>query len=193
MTQISLIVEGEEDVRFLQDFIDFHFTQKLDKNSFVVIGGKSETIHLSVPKIQANTDSGKTNVLIFDADDPDYTSTMINISTETARHLLKLDCFFLFPDNKAKGNLESLLKSSVVKENEKLFGCIDDYAACKGALNLKRSRVIDEKEKLWIYHGSFEESGNAKGSKRNYLDPDIWDLNNSNLNPLKDFLGQFLK
>ena len=149
MEQISLIVEGEEDVRFLQDFIEFHFAQKLDKNSFIVIGGKSETIHLSIPKIQTSTDSGKWNIIIFDADDTDHPTTLANIKKEAKT--LKFDFIFLFPDDKSKGNLESLLKNSVVKENENLFGCIDDYAACKSALKLKRPRVIDEKEKLWIY------------------------------------------
>ena len=193
MVQISLIVEGEEDVRFLQDFIDFHFAQKLNKNSFVVIGGKSETMHLSIPKIQTSTDSGKLNVVLFDADDTDHNSTLANVNKAAQKLSLKFDSVFLFPDNKSKGNLESLLKSSVASGNGNLFKCIEDYAACKDALNLKRPRIIDEKEKLWIYHGSFEESGNAKGSKRNYLDPDIWDLNSSNLNPPKEFLKGFFK
>ena len=191
MDQISLIVEGEDDVRFLQDLISLHFSRKIDKSSFIIIGGKSETIHLSSTKIQASTDSGKLNVVLFDADDTDHPTTLSNITKEAERLSLKFDSDFLFPDNKTTGNLESLLKSSVAIGNERLFKCIEDYATCKGALNLKRPRIIDEKEKLWIYHGSFEESGNAQGSKRNYLDFDIWDLNSLSLNPLKEFLKKF--
>ena len=132
MEQLSLIVEGEEDVRFLQDFIDFHFAQKIDKNFFIIVGGKSETIHLSSTKIQTSTDSG----------------------------------------------------------NERLFKCIDDYATCKSALSLQKSRVIDEKERLRIYHGSFE-SGSAQGSTRSYLDTVIWDLNSPTLKALREFLTGF--
>ena len=191
--QISLIVEGDEDVRFVQDFITFHFAQNIDRNSFIVIGGKSETIHDSIIKIQSSTASGNSNVVLFDADDTDYDSTLNKINTAVQKHAVKFDSVFLFPDNKSKGNLESLLRDSVVKGNEGIFKCIEDYAACKDTLNLKRPRVNDEKEKLWIYHGSFEESGNAHGSKRSYLDQDIWDLNSPILKSLKEYLEQFLK
>ena len=191
--QISLIVEGEEDVRFVQDFITFHFSQKIDRNSFIIIGGKSETIHLSTIKIQTSTDSGKLNVVLFDADDTDYDSTLNKINTAVQKHAVKFDSVFLFPANKAKGNLESLLRNSVVKENEGIFKCIEDFAACKGTLNLKRPSVINEKVRLLIYHGSFKDSKSAKGSERSYLDQDIWDLNSPILKSLKEYLEQFLK
>ena len=191
MIQISLIVEGEEDLRFLQDFIDFHFAKEINKNSFITIGGKSEAIHLSSTKIETSTSAGKSNIIVFDADYTDYPSTLSNIEKEAERLSLKIDSIFLFPNNMIKGNLESLLINSVVKENERLFDCIDDYAACKVALNLKRPSQIGEKEKLLIYHGSFNDSGEAKGSKRSYLDKDIWDLSSPALNPLKEFLHPF--
>lgn len=193
MDQISLIVEGEEDVRFVQDFITFHFSQKIDRNSFIVIGGKSETIHDSIIKIQSSTASGNSNVVLFDADDTDYDSTLKKINTVAQKLSVKFDSIFLFPDNKAKGNLESLLRNSVVKENEGIFKCIDDFANCKGTLNLKHSTVIDEKVKLWIYHGSFKDAKAPKGSERSYLNQDVWDLNSPILKSLKDYLEQFLK
>jgi hypothetical protein len=191
MEQITLIVEGQEDVRFLQDFIDFHFKKGMERDSFIEIGGKSETIHKEQPKIQASTASGKLNIIIFDADDTDHSSTLSKVKVKEQELSLKFDKIFLFPDNNSKGNLESLLKSSVTHGNEKLFDCIEAYANCKTALNLKNPRPIDEKEKLWIYHGSFEDSGNAHGTKRSYLDQDIWDLNCPILIPLKNFLGDF--
>ncbi len=189
--EFSLIVEGSEDVRFIQDFIQYHFNQKIDDSNFIKIGGKSETIHKEQPKIQASTASGKLNIIIFDADDADHPSTLSKVKVKEQELSLKFDKIFLFPDNNSKGNLESLLKSSVTSGNEKLFDCIEAYANCKAALHLKNPRPIDEKEKLWIYHGSFEASGNAHGTKRSYLDQDIWDLNSPMLIPLKEFLGEF--
>lgn len=95
MEKISFIVEGDEDVKFLQDFVDFQFSQKIDKNSFIIIiGGKSETIHLSRTKIHANTDSGNLNVLIFDADDNDYQSTLEKIKIKSQD--LKIHSIYLF-------------------------------------------------------------------------------------------------
>jgi hypothetical protein len=193
MEHISLIVEGEEDVRFFQDFIEFHFQKKVGRSLFIEIGGKSETIHLSQVKIQTSTSSGRINVLVFDADDNDHKSTLTKVNAKEKELSLKFDKVFLFPDDKAKGNLESLLKSSVTSGNEKLFACIEAYASCKTALNLKNPRPIDEKEKLWIYHGSFENSGNSHATKRSYLDPGIWDLNSPILIPLKDFLRKFFE
>lgn len=191
--EFSLIVEGHEDVRFIQDFIQYHFNQKIDDSNFIKIGGKSETIHKEQPKIQSSIDSGKLNIVIFDADDNDHQSTLTKVKAKEQELSLKFDKVFLFPDDKSKGNLESLLRSSVKNGNEKLFDCIEAYADCKTALNLKNPRPIDEKEKLWIYHGSFEDSGNAHGTKRSYLDQEIWDLNSPVLIPLKNFLAEFFK
>jgi hypothetical protein len=189
--QISVIVEGKEDFRFIQDFIDFHFKKQLARNSFIEIGGKSETIHLSQAKIQTSTDSGKLNIVVFDADDNDYQSTLAKLKAKGQELLLTFDNIFLFPNNNSKGNLESLLKDSVTKGNEKLFECIEAYASCKAALNLKNPRPIDEKEKIRIYQGSFVEPNRVKGSERSYLDNNIWDLNSPMLIPLKEFLGEF--
>jgi len=191
MERLSLIVEGEEDVRFLQDFIHFHFQKKATRSLFIEIGGKSETIHLSQVKIQTSTSSGRINVLVFDADDNDHKSTLTKVNAKEKELSLKFDKVFLFPDDKSPGNLESLLKSSVTSGNEKLFACIEAYATCKTALKLKNPRPIDDKEKLWIYHGSFEDSGHAHGTKRSYFDQDIWNLNSPILIPLKDFLREF--
>ena len=193
MESLSFIVEGEEDVRFLEDFIKFHFGTKISKNLFIIIQGKSETIKQSASLIQVSSSKPNKNVVIFDADDHDYQSTLDNIRKAEVALELKFDHVFLFPDNQTKGNLESLLKSSVAKGNEGLFDCIENYATCKAALQLKKPRLIGEKEKIVIYHGSFEGSGSAQGTKREYLDSDIWDLNSPILNPLKEFLRPFFQ
>jgi len=190
MPEVSLIVEGEEDFRFLQDFIAFHFKKNVDRGLFIEINGKSEKIRKSKAKIQTSTASGKMNVVIFDADDKDHKSTLKNINSEAEKQSLLFDYIFLLPDDESPGNLESLLRSSVAKGNEKLFNCIEGYASCKEALKLKDSRPISEKVKILIYHGSFQNSGDAKGTKRDYKN-EIWDLNSPSLEPLKKFLSKF--
>jgi 5S rRNA maturation endonuclease (ribonuclease M5) len=193
MEKVSLIVEGKEDVRFLEDFIKFHFGKKISNNAFIIIEGKSETIKQSASLIQISSSKPNKNVVIFDADDHDYQSTLEKIKKVEVYLELKFDSIFLFPDNQSQGNLESLLKSSVTKGNEGLFDCIENYAACKCALKLKKPRAIGEKEKIVIYHGSFEGSGSAQGTKREYLDSEIWDLNAPSLNQLKSFLSPFFQ
>ncbi len=192
MAEITLIVEGAEDIRFLQDFIWLHFNKKeIQIDEFINIGGKSETLHAAQVNIQTKTDKGSLNVLIFDADDKDHKSTLININSKARKLELTFDHIFLFPDDKSKGNLESLLKSSVTKGNEKLFDCIEAYANCRADLNLKNPRPIDEKEKIRIYQGSFVETSKVKGSARSYHNNDIWDLHSPALLPLKNFLAKF--
>jgi hypothetical protein len=190
MKNISLVVEGKEDTRFLQDFVFYHFKSTIDRNIFIEIGGKSETLHLSTTKIQTSAENNMT-VILFDADDSDFSSTKGKIETKEKELDLKFNHIFLFPDNTSKGNLEALLKNCVADGNEKLFSCIDDYAKCKDAIGLQNPRVITEKEKLVIYHGSFEESGNAKATERSYLNTSIWNLNSASLVPLKEFLAKF--
>ena len=193
MTNISIIVEGEEDIRFLQDFVQLHFNQKLDKDIFINIEGKTEKFSLSTIKIQSSTiGKGNKNILIFDADDKNFTSTLQKIKAKASDLNLTFDSIFLFPDNKSKGNLETLLLSCVNKKNKELLKCIRAYSECKSALKLDLSREIDEKEEFYIYHGSFEKSGRSKGTERSYLIEHIWDLKAEETNSLKDFLSTVL-
>jgi len=187
MAGFSLIVEGDEDVRFLEDFIEYHFGKKIDRTSFILVGGKSESLHQVQVDIQKSSENNR-NVLIFDADDKDFQTTSDKINIQMGKLNLKFHSTFLFPNNAEQGNLESLLMKSVTAGNEKLFVCIEDYAKCKLSLGLKKPRPITEKEKIFIYHGSFEDSKSAQGSKRSYFDASIWDLKCQNLEPLKEFL-----
>jgi hypothetical protein len=193
MAGISIIVEGSEDIRFLQDFIRFHFNSNLNKDSFIEIEGKSEKLHLSRTKIQSSSSKGNKNILFFDADDKDFASTIRKVKSKESELQLNFDHIFLFPDNTSKGNLETLLLSCIPERNKGLFDCIKDYSSCKEALKLELSRKIDEKEKLYIYHGSFDESGKSTATQRSYLIDHIWNLKAKETNKLKDFLAPFLE
>jgi hypothetical protein len=189
MKQVSVIVEGDEDVRFPQDFITKKFDSKIEYSDFIKVGGKAETIHLSAKLIETSTARGKTNILIFDAD------TNLNLTHQSIRQKerdlgLKFDSIFLLPNNQDTGNLETLLHSCIPTENQNVFDCIKSYGVCTSKLGL-RLREIDEKEELYIYHGSFLDSGAAKGIRRDYLNPAIWNLDSANLNGLKAFLEPY--
>jgi len=186
-SDFSLIVEGKEDIRFLEDFIFYHFNYNVNRAHFIEVGGKSESLHKVKVDIQKSS-VNKLNIVVFDADDLGYDSTLNNINTKSKELAFKFDSIFLFPNNQENGNLETLLKKSVAAGNEQLFDCIDDYVKCRNKIGIKNQNHIDEKEKIYIYHGSFKNSGRAKGSEREYLNKDIWDLDSPHLQPLKDFL-----
>jgi len=189
MADISIIVEGEEDIRFLQDFINVHFDKEYKKDSFINIQGKTEKIYLSKQKILSSTGKGNKNILFFDADDKDFDSTLKKIKAKASELDLAFDSIFLFPDNKSKGNLETLLLQCINQKNKELLKCIKAYSECKSVLKLDLSREIDEKEEFYIYHGSFEKSGKSKGTERSYLIEHIWNLKAEETKKLKDFLN----
>ena len=187
MTNLKIIIEGSDDIRFLEDFIEFHFKKEVSREIFIVADGKTEKLK----KIQPSVTS-ETNILIFDADDKDYQSTLNKVQAECTRLKLSIDGFFLFPNNEIEGNLETLLLECIPNQNRVLLTCIGDYQKCKGATGLDSLNEIDSKEFLYIYHGSFDgkKFGAAKSTKRKYV-PELWDLNAPLTSRLKDFLTPY--
>jgi 5S rRNA maturation endonuclease (ribonuclease M5) len=195
---ISIIVEGEDDYNFLDQFIAKRFQKKVERKDFIIINGKSETIHLSQSRIQASTNAGKRNILIFDADDSGYASTIEKIGQKEVELGIKFDAIFLWPNHQESGNLETLLAKIVSLKYSIIFRCIESYGECTAKLGLNNLRGISEKEKFFIYHGSFvDESGSidkkgAQPSKRNYSFSDLWDLKSQHLEPLRKFIEPLL-
>lgn len=187
MVNVSLVVEGAEDVRFLQDFIQFHFNG-VHPREFIVVGGKSETLHLVQTKLQVSS----RNVLFFDADDSDFASTRSKIQDTAAELSVPFEDIFLFPNNHSFGNLETLLKQCIPASNLPLFGCITNYLECISPFGLPDLKHPGDKDELAIYHGSFKTKEKAKGTERSYLNQSIWDLNCQAAQPLKNFLTKFV-
>ena len=190
---LSIIVEGLNDVRFLQDFIQYHFNKKLGRDVFIDVGGKTEKLFKSQEAIQASTDQAKSNILIFDADDKDFESTSAKLNAKCEELNLSIEKVFLFPNDQAKGNLEALLMECVPPSHKTLFGCINDYQSCKSNTNISGLRKTDLKEAIRIYHGSFEYTGKAIATHRNYLQPHVWNLNSPSTTKLKEFLNPYFQ
>jgi hypothetical protein len=188
MNDFVLIVEGEEDYNFLLQVINREFKKVLERNDFIIVEGKTETLHIVKKEIETAILKGKRTIFIFDADDDNFESTKSKIDKECKKLELSINNIFLFPDNSSKGNLETLLISIVPESNRKLLDCVDNYVACGASTGIERLRHIDNKEKLYIYHGSFKDSKKAKGTERSYSDPTIWNLDSDKLQPLIKFL-----
>jgi hypothetical protein len=188
MNDFVLIVEGEEDYNFLLQVINREFKKVLERNDFIIVEGKTETLHMVKKEIEAAILKGKRTILIFDADDDNFESTKSKIDEECKKLELSINNIFLFPDNSSKGNLEKLLMSIVPESNRKLLDCVDNYVACGAGIGIEGLRHIDIKEKLYIYHGSFKDSKKAKGTERSYSAPTIWNLDSDKLQPLIKFL-----
>ncbi len=187
MTNLKIIVEGDSDVRFLEDFIEFHFNKRVSRETFIVAGGKTEKLHEIQPAV-----TGRKNILIFDADDKNYKSTLKNVQAECKRLKLSINGFFLFPNNESTGNLETLLLGCIPTQNKILLKCIEDYQKCKISSDLVNLNEIDSKEIFYIYHGSFDNKkfGAAKPTIRKYV-PELWNLKAPITKTLQDFLTPY--
>jgi hypothetical protein len=191
MANVTLIVEGIADYKFLRDLISFRFNTELFREDFIVVDGKSESLHKVKEDILKSSVKGKRNILIFDSDDGGQISTLekINLNKDN----FAIEGIFLFPDNnpQSNGNLETLLRHAISSNGLGLLPCIDGYSTCVSNLEIENLRHIDEKAKIFIYVDSFQDGGSSKEKDRDYLKTNLWNLNSVHLTPLVDFLATY--
>lgn len=185
MEMLTLIVEGEDDKRFLADYVKHHFSSDFNRIEFIVVGGKSEMLHTKQVIIQSAA-INNTCLLIFDADNS-LEGTNGDIDKEIARLKIFVTDKFLFPDNKSTGTLETLLRK--IASNPSVFSCIDSYVACLRDTGIQELNRFIDKKKIYIYSDSHSQEG--KGSKREYNN-NAWNLDSKDLDPLKDFLSKHI-
>ncbi|ELR70295.1 hypothetical protein C900_03980 [Fulvivirga imtechensis AK7] len=191
MAELSFIVEGKSDKHFLKHFVQYHFGATIEDEDFIVVEGNIEKIHLVEQSIKSSSQAGKTNLLFFDADTDCY-GTIDRIEEKRNEMSFEFDVF-LFPNNHDSGNLETLLRGCINKDNDQLFECIDSYASCIDRLQLDNLQRFDEKAKFFVYVESFSVGGSGKGDKREYFEKQLWNLNSEGLKPLKEFLDIHLQ
>lgn len=191
MPKVKLIVEGDADVKFLKDLIHHHFDVDLNNNTdFITSMGDHTSLHRISKTIKSSTTEGNLNLLLFDCDNYTKEEKLELLNNEKQNLGIDIESF-LFPDNKSKGNLETLLKNIINKDNKKLFNCIDDYSDCVTNLNIDQIRNFDEKSKIFVYVDSFIVGGRGKEKQRDYKEKTLWDLESDSLKPLLTFLRPY--
>ncbi len=190
MKAARIFVEGKADKKFIEDFVTHVFGEKPDDVRF--LGGFSiEGIRNAKPQF----DSGKTNLLIVDADyeenggsfdvrkaEIDAVKAELNISFE----------LFLLPNHNANGDLEALLCEIINPNCSDIFACWNGYEEC---LNNKNKGYTTPATKTKVYGYLEALLGTAKSDKekikedkREYLNTAHWDLNSNAGNALRQFL-----
>ena len=161
----KLIVEGKEDARFLQDVVKFHFDIDLVKEDFVFINNNAYSLPKENPRLRRLFNDGYQLICIMDAD-KDFQSSSNAISEFKQTQGMDFE-HFLFPNNSAVGNLESLQQQLIPEKFRPFEICIDDYINC---VNEQREQALHltEKSKMFIY-GSSSQSASRKGRDRSYL------------------------
>ncbi len=170
---INILVEGETDVAFIKYIcqylsIDSTIIKITDMNG---IGGLNKTIESLSPELQRGE-----KILIFADADNSYQTRKDEITNIINNKSID---FFLLPNNEDKGDLESLLLSTL--PNNIILKCFDTYIECLKQDNINITSIND-KSRLFAYTTlSFNQK--PKESFENF------DFNHQSFYKIKEFLN----
>lgn len=98
--------------------------------------------------------------------------------------------YFLTPNNKDKGDLETLLLSTIANDNE-IMGCFNDYKTCLEDKNTIHPKALN-KGQVHAYTMYSQKGRNLHKPQdsfiHNNIDTKLWDLNNEKFKPIIDFI-----
>lgn len=201
---LRIVVEGKEDIRFLEDFIMCHFDIDLKDNKkiFLNMGGK-DTWKKQQTSLQRIQSSSHTKLLVFDADSPEQDEdnggfqNRLKWCKEKAQETsIEFNDIFLFPNNNDNGALEELLRSMAVIQE--YFECWNNYESCLKSKKLLNFNLPDKHTMMYAYTETSikpQKGEQVAGTKRTYFDKKRWDLedlDNPYLKSLYDFLEPYI-
>ena len=208
MNKFLIIVEGEADKRFFEDYYHHLFHEKTPAGSIMHPGKDSDTggyMKLrkedSINALRQNTDAGGKNIVIFDADE-DCEARRKELLAIQEEFGVQFE-LFLLPNNKDAGELEDTLEQIINPNNQSVMDCWDTY---EGELEKVRIptktpptlTIPAKKTKIYAYletllGKSRSQKKLIKDANRNYENTEHWNLDAEYLEPLKEFLLKCLK
>ena len=203
MNKFLIIVEGEADKRFFEDYYHHLFHEKAPMGSIMHPGKDSDTGGYtklreedSINALRQNTDAGGKNFVIFDADDDCETrrQELLAIQEEFGVEFE----LFLLPNNKDAGELEDMLEQIINPNNQPVMDC---WATYEGELEKVRIptktpptlTIPAKKTKIYAYLETLlgktrSQKKLIKDANRNYENTEHWNLDAEYLESLKEFL-----
>ena len=174
-----LLVEGRTDLAFVKALCtDMHVDQD-ERIQIIDIGGLG-ALKGRLEAMSPELKRGEKIAVVLDADN-DYAKRKEEIvSIIEGRDI----SFFLIPNDRDAGNLETLLLSTI--DDHVILSCFDEYTACLKSEGMDTS-TVDDKAKLYAYtkialgetpEKSFEDEGN-------------WNFEHPNFQNIKQFLSDF--
>ncbi len=207
MRRFQIIVEGEADVRFIENYYHHLFHEKAPKGSISHPGKDNDTggyqklrSEDSIGSLRQNTDLGGINLVIFDADeDPENRRNELLAIKEEFGVEFEL---FLLPNNKDAGALEDMLEQIINPNNQPVMDCWQTYEGELGRVRIPSKTpptltIPAKKTKIYAYLETLLGSTKTqkkliKDANRNYENTQRWNLDAEYLDPLKKFLNHFL-
>lgn len=215
MRQINIYVEGKSDIAFVSHFLKHNYSFEFAFDRTRLVATCCQEVAISILTLKPSSGDGGinrkaiTNLIkeITTANIPVGIESIILLDTDTDQHndpkggflnrseylnsLIKNEKikFFLIPNNKDDGNLESLLGDAISKNGKTFYNCLCNYVNCLSKITEQRPKGIADikdfnKTKLdWYTYIMLGKDANHN----NYLDVELWDLQTASLAPLKAF------
>lgn len=149
--------------------------------------------------IRQAADAGGKTLIIFDADEEPTQR-----AEELKQRIAAYDpdpAVFLLPGPDQVGELENLLLQLVREQHQAVMTCYDDYEQCLQSLSNSGEPYYNTpstKRRLYDYvnvmplAGDEWERHHKKGGQKIFENTDIWNLNAPAIQPLRDFLNQYI-
>ena len=208
MNKFLILVEGEADKRFLENYYHHLFQEKAPAGSIMHPGKDSDTGGYtklrkedSINALRQNTDAGGKNLVIFDADD-DCEARRKELLAIREEFGVEFE-LFLLPNNKDAGELEDMLEQIINPNNQPVMDC---WATYEGELEKVRIptktpptlTIPAKKTKIYAYLETLlgktrSQKKLIKDANRNYENTEHWNLDAEYMEPLKEFLTKYLK
>ena len=203
MKKFQIIVEGDADKKFFEDYYHHLFHKKAPEGSITLPikndkkgGYKKLFKEEAINPLKENSAYGVKNLVIFDAD-KDIEARRKELLTIQKQYDVEFE-LFLLPNNQDAGALEDLLENIINPNNRPIFDCWENYEKELVALDIPERTpppLTTPAKKTKIYGYLEALLGESKSQKdlikevnRNYENNLHWDLDAEYLEPLKEFL-----
>lgn len=203
MKKFQIIVEGDADKKFFEDYYHHLFHKKAPEGSITLPikndkkgGYKKLFKEEAINPLKENSAYGVKNLVIFDAD-KDIEARRKELLTIQKQYDVEFE-LFLLPNNQDAGALEDLLEKIINPNNRPIFDCWENYEKELVELDIPERTpppLTTPAKKTKIYGYLEALLGESKSQKdlikevnRNYENNLHWDLDAEYLEPLKEFL-----
>ena len=207
MKRFQIIVEGDADKKFFEDYYHHIFGEKAPKGSITHPGKDGDTggyqklkSEDAIGLMRQNTDMGGINLVIFDADE-DTESRRAELLAIKEEFGVEFE-LFLLPNDKDAGALEDLLENIINPNNQPVMVCWQTYEEKLREVRIPSKTpptltIPAKKTKIYAYletllGKSRSQKKQIKDANRNYKNTQHWNLDAEYLEPLKEFLRKWL-
>lgn len=208
MKKFQIIVEGDADIKFFEDYYHHLFHEKAPVDSITLpikgdsTGGYKKLFSEdAINPLKENMAYGVKNLIIFDADDECEVrrAELLAIKEEFGVEFE----LFLLPNDKDAGALEDMLENIINPDNQPVMDCWSTYEGELGKVRIPSKTpptltIPAKKTKIYAYletllGKSKTQKKLIKDANRNYENTQHWNLDAEYLDPLKEFLNKHLK